>query len=397
MRRMMMQHQHRLLLRLFPWNLNLDLPNRYVLGRSWQSAPSVKHIDLAADHATATHTSNNTHVAHSSGWPAIVADPDECDESVSDLLAEVEAMEQNGLPSSPTSTFHCDDDDDLMKGPEKDFFNPVLRMFLTHETCRMNVSQPSILDYVSAGKSSTGAEAQANTHFSHCGTAGPELLLFAPPAPASTSQDLTLTTTALRLGSETTVEAGLVERPPKYASGVGLEPSLRSPSSHDPARGNTERSPRGNGSQQRRSGGHSRDRQWWNNGHNNSLNNSHNNNRQWPYSSSHGYDHGSGNKEDSDKYSKRTVMVVLLVIISSTSEQLDDNRITIFTLRLLEQTQSFSFSSFILLLSSQTAGLGSLSLVISSLNWCSSLLTSHADTGGSLCGKLPLLPRFQRS
>ncbi|KAF3498135.1 hypothetical protein DY000_02055994 [Brassica cretica] len=104
-----------------------------------------------------------------------------------------------------------------------------------------------------------------------------------------------------------------------------------------------------------------------------------------------------GNKEDSDKYSKRTVMVVLLVIISSTSEQLDDNRITIFTLRLLEQTQSFSFSSFILLLSSQTAGLGSLSLVISSLNWCSSLLTSHADTGGSLCGKLPLLPRFQRS
>ncbi|KAF2588836.1 hypothetical protein F2Q70_00040774 [Brassica cretica] len=258
------------------------------------AAPSVKHIDLAADHATATHTSNNTHVAHSSGWPAIVADPDECDESVSDLLAEVEAMEQNGLPSSPTSTFHCDDDDDLMKGPEKDFFNPVLRMFLTHETCRMNVSQPSILDYVSAGKSSTGAEAQANTHFSHCGTAGPELLLFAPPAPASTSQDLTLTTTALRLGSETTVEAGLVERPPKYASGVGLEPSLRSPSSHDPARGNTERSPRGNGSQQRRSGGHSRDRQWWNNGHNNSLNNSHNNNRQWPYSSSHGYDHGSG-------------------------------------------------------------------------------------------------------
>ncbi|XP_018439997.1 zinc finger CCCH domain-containing protein 44 isoform X2 [Raphanus sativus] len=258
------------------------------------AAPSVKHIDLAVDHATATHTSENSHVAHSSGWPAIVADPDECDESVSDLLAEVEAMEQNGLPSSPTSTFHCDDDDDLMKGPEKDFFNPVLRMFLTHETCRMDVSQPSILDCVSAGKSSTGTEAKDNNLFSHCGTAGPELLLFAPPAPASISQDLTLTTTALRLGSETTVEAGLAERLPKYVSGVGLEPSLRSPSSHDPARGNTERSPRGNGSQQRRSGGHSRDRQWWNNGHNSSLNNSHNNNRQWPYSSSHGYDHGSG-------------------------------------------------------------------------------------------------------
>ncbi|KAL0714089.1 hypothetical protein Bca4012_021067 [Brassica carinata] len=256
--------------------------------------PSVKHIDLAAGHATATHTSDNTHVAHSSGWPAIVADPDECDESVSDLLAEVEAMEQNGLPSSPTSTFHCDDDDDLTKGPEKDFFNPVLRMSLTHETCRMDVSQPNILDNVSAGKSSTGTEAKDSTLFSHCGTAGPELLLFAPPPPASISQDLNLTTTALRLGSETTVEAGLVERLPKYVSGVGLEPSLRSPSSHEPTRGNTERSPRGNGSQQRRSGGHNRDRQWWNNGHNSSINNSHNNNRQWPYNSSHGYDHGSG-------------------------------------------------------------------------------------------------------
>ncbi|CAH8364535.1 unnamed protein product [Eruca vesicaria subsp. sativa] len=257
-------------------------------------APSVKHIDLGANHATATQTSDNSHVAHSSGWPAIVADPDECDESVSDLLAEVEAMEQNGLPSSPTSTFHCDDDDDLTKGPEKDFFNPLLRMSLTHETCRMDLSQPSILDNVSAGRSSTVTEAKDNTLFSHCGSAGPELLLFAPPPPASISQDLNLTTTALRLGSETTVEAGLVERLPKYVSGVGLEPSLRSPSSHDPARGNTERSPRGNGSQQRRSGGHSRDRQWWNNGHNSSLNNSHNNNRQWPYSSNHGYDHGSG-------------------------------------------------------------------------------------------------------
>lgn len=254
------------------------------------AAPSVKPLDLAADHATTTQTSDNTEVAHSSGWPAIVADPDECDESVSDLLAEVEAMEQNGLPSSPTSTFHCDDDDDLTKGPEKDFFHPVARMSLTPETCRMDVSQASILDNVSAGKSSMGTEAKDNIPFSHCGTAGPELLLFAPPAPTSISHDLTLTTTALRLGSETTVEAGSVERLPKSVSGVGLEPSPRSSSSHDLARGNTERSPRG--SQQKRSGGHSRDRQWWNNGHNSSNNN--HNNRQWPYSSSHGYDHGSG-------------------------------------------------------------------------------------------------------
>ncbi|CAE6075839.1 unnamed protein product [Arabidopsis arenosa] len=261
------------------------------------AAPSVKPIDLAADHATATQTSDNTQVAQASGWPAIVADPDECDESVSDLLAEVEAMEQNGLPSSPTSTFHCDDDDDLTKGPEEDFFNPMARMSLTPETCRLDVSQASILDNVSAGKSSMGTEAKDNTPFSHCGTAGPELLLFAPPAPApaptSISHDLTLTTTALRLGSETTVEAGSVERLPKSVLRVSSEPSPRSLSSHDSgsARGNTERSPRG--SQQKRSSGNSRDRQWLNNGHNSSFNNSHNN-RQWPYSNSHGYDHGSG-------------------------------------------------------------------------------------------------------
>ncbi|KAL1199725.1 Zinc finger CCCH domain-containing protein 44 [Cardamine amara subsp. amara] len=255
------------------------------------AAPSIKPIDLAADHATTTQTSDNHQVAQSSGWPAIVADPDECDESVSDLLAEVEAMEQNGLPPSPTSTFHCDDDDDLTKGPEKDFFNPVARMSLTPETCRLDVSPASILNNVSAGKNPMCTEAKDNTPFSHSGTAGPELLLFAPPAPASISQDLTLTTTALRLGSETTVEAGSAERFPKSVSGVGLEPSPRSLLSHDSTRGHTERSPRG--SQQKRSSGHSRDRQWWNNGNNSSFNNSQNN-RQWPYSSSHGYDHGSG-------------------------------------------------------------------------------------------------------
>ncbi|CAN8278695.1 unnamed protein product [Cochlearia groenlandica] len=262
------------------------------------AAPSVKPIDLAADHATTTQTSDNTQVAQSSGWPTIVADLDECDESVSDLLAEVEAMEQNGLPSSPTSTFHCDDDDDdLTKGPEKDFFNPVVRMFLTPETCRLDVSEENILENVSTEKSSTGTQAKDNT------AAGPELLLFAPPASASRDHDLTLTTTALRLGSETTAEAGSVDRLPKSVSGFGLEPSPRSLSSHDSAtRGNTEHSPRG--SQQKRSGGghsSSRERQWWsNNGHNKSnlFNNSHNNNQQWPYNSNsnnnHGYDHGSG-------------------------------------------------------------------------------------------------------
>ncbi|KAL0738308.1 hypothetical protein Bca4012_014518 [Brassica carinata] len=196
-------------------------------------------------------------------------------------------MEQNGLPSSPTSIFHYDDDD-LTKGPEKDFFNSVARMSLTPETCKMNISQPSILDNVSAGKSSMDTEGKDSSLFNLCGTAGMELLLFALPAPSSVSQDPILTTTALRLGSDTAVQ-----RLPKSLSGVGLETSPRSSSLRDSPRGNNERSPRGNGSHQRRSGGHSRDRQWWNDSHNTSVNNSHNR-RQWPYRSSHGYDHGSG-------------------------------------------------------------------------------------------------------
>ncbi|EOA29875.1 hypothetical protein CARUB_v10012971mg [Capsella rubella] len=46
----------------------------------------------------------------STEWQPIVAGPDECDESVSDLLAEVEAMESQKRLPSPTSTF---------RGPEE--------------------------------------------------------------------------------------------------------------------------------------------------------------------------------------------------------------------------------------------------------------------------------------
>lgn len=46
----------------------------------------------------------------STDWQPIVAGPDECDESVSDLLAEVEAMESQKCIPSPTSTF---------RGPEE--------------------------------------------------------------------------------------------------------------------------------------------------------------------------------------------------------------------------------------------------------------------------------------
>ncbi|XP_010557686.1 PREDICTED: zinc finger CCCH domain-containing protein 44-like isoform X2 [Tarenaya hassleriana] len=222
-----------------------------------------------------TQNSDNTQVAHSSGWPAIVADPDECDESVSDLLAEVEAMEQNGLPSSPTSTFHCDDDD-LTKGPEKDFFHPVARMSLADQIDTQNV----------AGERSSPAsdlKESSKTMDELPQVIGPELPLFAPPPPpppsASIGHDLNLKTTALRLGSEATAEADTVE---KSGNGSG--------------RGNTERSPWGEGQQQQRYGGGERERstmghrerQWWNNG-SSATSHSHTNNRQWPYSSRHGH------------------------------------------------------------------------------------------------------------
>ncbi|KAF8093480.1 hypothetical protein N665_0383s0108 [Sinapis alba] len=42
-----------------------------------------------------------------SEWQLIVTGPDECDESVSDLLAEVEAMESQKRLPSPTSTYRC--------------------------------------------------------------------------------------------------------------------------------------------------------------------------------------------------------------------------------------------------------------------------------------------------
>ncbi|KAF8100129.1 hypothetical protein N665_0230s0014 [Sinapis alba] len=43
--------------------------------------------------------------SNTTDWQPIVTGPDECDESVSDLLAEVEAMESQKRLSSPTSTF----------------------------------------------------------------------------------------------------------------------------------------------------------------------------------------------------------------------------------------------------------------------------------------------------
>ncbi|XP_010547448.1 PREDICTED: zinc finger CCCH domain-containing protein 44-like isoform X2 [Tarenaya hassleriana] len=246
----------------------------------------VKPAELSTEHVIATQTSDNTQVAHhSSGWPAIVADPDECDESVSDLLAEVEAMEQNGLPSSPTSTFHCDDDDDddLTKGPEKDFFHPVARMSLATELCMSNGAEVDVLDsqnvYTSGTDPKESSKAMDAPPVSiHCETTtGLELPLFTQPVPpASISHDLTLTTTALRLGSEATVEGGALDDISK------TEPSHKS-GNEGTARGNNGQQQQQRNERERGTTGHrDRERQWWNHG---SSGYSHTN-RQWPYSSS---------------------------------------------------------------------------------------------------------------
>ncbi|CAH8385035.1 unnamed protein product [Eruca vesicaria subsp. sativa] len=56
-------------------------------------------------------------------WEPIVAGPDECDESVSDLLAEVEAMESQKRLPSPTSTFRGPGE--LLHHSINDSFSPV--------------------------------------------------------------------------------------------------------------------------------------------------------------------------------------------------------------------------------------------------------------------------------
>ncbi|XWS33825.1 hypothetical protein CRYUN_Cryun22dG0116200 [Craigia yunnanensis] len=95
---------------------------------------SLKPTDLGSDHAATpisgsgqlTHSSPIDPANNASAWDSIVPESNEYslgDESVSDLLAEVEAMESlNGLASS-TSILHCDGE--LAQGSEPDCFSPV--------------------------------------------------------------------------------------------------------------------------------------------------------------------------------------------------------------------------------------------------------------------------------
>ncbi|KDP46692.1 hypothetical protein JCGZ_06480 [Jatropha curcas] len=98
------------------------------------SASSLKPTEGASDHAATptsgtgplTHSSSSHPTIDTSSWQPIVPEPNEfcslVDESVSDLLAEVEAMESLGLPS-PTSKMSCGGE--LTPGSDNDCFSPV--------------------------------------------------------------------------------------------------------------------------------------------------------------------------------------------------------------------------------------------------------------------------------
>ncbi|GLU19808.1 hypothetical protein SLE2022_360350 [Rubroshorea leprosula] len=198
---------------------------------------SLKPTDLASDHA-ATPTSGSgqladsspTHLANISCWQQIVPEqvPDLAlaDESVSDLLAEVEAMESlNGL-TSPTSILRCSGE--LTQGSEHECFSPVgglspaadpgksdalsstsdlqvPKSTVTSET--FMVLQAEVLDTQksSGAHSSTSAAMARNArpNISASQSAVPHLDV-QPPAPPVTTWGMATRDTTWRSGSETT-------------------------------------------------------------------------------------------------------------------------------------------------------------------------------------------------
>ncbi|KAL0733310.1 hypothetical protein Bca4012_009520 [Brassica carinata] len=85
---------------------------------SFTDNQEIDFLDLFSPTFKFNFASNNT-----TDWQPIVTGPDECDESVSDLLAEVEAMESQKRPPSPTSTFRGPGE--LIHHSINDSFSPV--------------------------------------------------------------------------------------------------------------------------------------------------------------------------------------------------------------------------------------------------------------------------------
>ncbi|GMJ08782.1 hypothetical protein HRI_004547400 [Hibiscus trionum] len=192
---------------------------------------SLKQTSLGSDHA-ATPSSGSGQLAHSSltdpaenasGWDPIIPDPDEYsfgDESVSDLLAEVEAMESLNCLTSPISILHCDGE--LAQGAEPDCFSPAcdpgksdvlsstndLRMSsqstMTNETIRASESEVIYAQKRSGRNSSTSAEMDEDKWPSDVSVnqyeAGSDMQL---PAPAVTTWGTSTIDTTWRAGRET--------------------------------------------------------------------------------------------------------------------------------------------------------------------------------------------------
>ncbi|KAL1073114.1 hypothetical protein V6Z11_D11G199100 [Gossypium hirsutum] len=207
--------------------------------KEWDSnivpGSSFKPSIMGSDHAAAP-TSGSDQLTHSSppdpannafAWDPIVPEPNEGDESVSDLLAEVEAMESlNGL-TSPTSIMHCDGE--LAQGSEPDCFSPVGRLspapdpgksdaFSSTNDLQMpsqstvttepfKISQSEVLDaQKSSGRhSSTSAEINENTRPRDVSVnqykVGSNMQ---PPASPVTTWGMDTIDTAWRSGPETT-------------------------------------------------------------------------------------------------------------------------------------------------------------------------------------------------
>ncbi|KAL5821248.1 hypothetical protein ACOSQ3_023130 [Xanthoceras sorbifolium] len=209
---------------------------------------SLRPTEVASDHA-ATPTSGTCQLAHpspshhasSAAWQAIiVTEPDEfnplaADESVSDLLAEVEAMESLNRLASPTSALRCGAE--LRQGSENGCFSPVggfsptpdpgksdalssssdLQMHsqstVTDE--QLAVSQADVLDpqKSSGGHSSTSAEAEEDRKPSDDSVNQREAgSNHQQPLPAVTSLSMAAPDITWRVGSETTnISRGVVQ------------------------------------------------------------------------------------------------------------------------------------------------------------------------------------------
>ncbi|KAF8011072.1 hypothetical protein BT93_J1630 [Corymbia citriodora subsp. variegata] len=172
------------------WNMYSSAPAKLV--DEWDStlvsASSLKSAEMGSNHAATptsgpiVHPSQSDNVPDTTGWQAIVAEPNDfsslAEESVSDLLAEVEAMESlNGLPS-PTSILKSGPE--LAEGGKDDCFSPVevfspgptsgKRDAFSSSSDLQGPSQSTITDEpqglpnagrMSSGRSSVSAEAEA--------------------------------------------------------------------------------------------------------------------------------------------------------------------------------------------------------------------------------------------